>query len=196
MACARARTKRHRIFERQGLRSDQRGVFTEAMAGDDLGGLATGRAPGPKDGDVCGQHDGLSITRAIEFSSGPGSQAPRVLSRIREASSKVSLMRISRIATIMPIDCEPCPGKTNASFTSRLPHELEPTQGGAPGESAADTFQQHALSGPMRPSRTASSSARGIDAADVLPWRSTVTTTWSMGRPSFLAVASMMRTLA
>ena len=48
----------------------------------------------------------------------------------------------------------------------------------------------------MRPSRTAMSSASGIEAAEVLPWSATVTITLSMPKPSFFAVASMMRMLA
>ena len=42
----------------------------------------------------------------------------------------------------------------------------------------------------------ASSSAIGIDAADVLPNRSTFTNTFSIGTFACLAVASMMRTFA
>src|SRR5215204_5223726 len=48
----------------------------------------------------------------------------------------------------------------------------------------------------MRPSLTAVSSARGIEAADVLACLSTVTTTRSGGRPSLRPVPSMMRLLA
>src|SRR5207302_5143002 len=50
--------------------------------------------------------------------------------------------------------------------------------------------------GLMRPSPIATSSARGTEAADVLPWRSTVTTSFDRSMPSCLAVASSMRTLA
>ena len=46
------------------------------------------------------------------------------------------------------------------------------------------------------PARTAWSSARGIEAAEVLPCWSTVTTILSVGMPSFLAVWVMMRMLA
>jgi hypothetical protein len=45
----------------------------------------------------------------------------------------------------------------------------------------------------MRPSRTASSSASGIEAAEVLPCRATVDTTFLSAIPSFFALASMMR---
>src|SRR6056297_1053238 len=48
----------------------------------------------------------------------------------------------------------------------------------------------------MRPERTATSSAIGTDAADVLPCMSTVTTTRSIGMSSLRAVALMMRRLA
>src|SRR4029078_6408 len=48
----------------------------------------------------------------------------------------------------------------------------------------------------IRPSLTAVSNASGTEAADVLAWRSTVTTTFSGGRPSFLAVASRIRAFA
>src|SRR5436853_536281 len=48
----------------------------------------------------------------------------------------------------------------------------------------------------MRPSATATDSASGIDAADVLPCLSTVMTTFSGAMPSFTADASMMRLLA
>ena len=48
----------------------------------------------------------------------------------------------------------------------------------------------------VRPSFTASASASGIEAAEVLPCRSTVTTTRSIGRSSFFAVPSMMRIFA
>src|SRR5262249_862792 len=46
------------------------------------------------------------------------------------------------------------------------------------------------------PARMYSSSASGTDAADVLPWWSTVTTSFSRAMPSFFAVASRMRTFA
>ncbi len=48
----------------------------------------------------------------------------------------------------------------------------------------------------MRPSLTATESARGMEAADVLPWRSTVVTTFSGAMPSLCAEPSMMRLLA
>src|SRR3954447_12971049 len=48
----------------------------------------------------------------------------------------------------------------------------------------------------MRPSATATASASGIDAADVLPWRSTVSTTFCGAICSLCAEASMMRLLA
>src|ERR1041385_3204259 len=48
----------------------------------------------------------------------------------------------------------------------------------------------------MRPSFTATSSASGIEAADVLPCRSTVVTTFSGAMPSLCAEPSMMRLLA
>ena len=48
----------------------------------------------------------------------------------------------------------------------------------------------------MRPSRTAVSSASGTEAAEVLACWSTVTITFSGGRPSLRAVASRMRALA
>ena len=48
----------------------------------------------------------------------------------------------------------------------------------------------------IRPSRHASHSARGTEAADVLACRSTVTTTRSLARPSLRPMASMMRWLA
>src|SRR5262245_10206110 len=48
----------------------------------------------------------------------------------------------------------------------------------------------------MRRSCTASASASGIEAAEVLPWRSSVSTTCSGLSPSFLATPSMMRLLA
>ena len=42
----------------------------------------------------------------------------------------------------------------------------------------------------------AAASARGIEAAEVLPWRSTVITTFSGAIPSFFAEPSIMRRLA
>jgi hypothetical protein len=48
----------------------------------------------------------------------------------------------------------------------------------------------------MRPCAIASSKAMGMDAAEVLPKRSTFTNTLSMEMPACFAVASMMRTLA
>src|ERR1700720_314338 len=48
----------------------------------------------------------------------------------------------------------------------------------------------------IRPSATATDSASGIDAAEVLPCLSTVITTFSGAMPSFTAEASMMRLLA
>src|SRR4029453_5708402 len=48
----------------------------------------------------------------------------------------------------------------------------------------------------IRPSLTAVSNASGTDAADVLACSSTVTTTFSAGRPNFLAVASRIRAFA
>ena len=48
----------------------------------------------------------------------------------------------------------------------------------------------------MRPSAAASAKARGIEAAEVLAWRSTVTTTFSAGRPSLRPMASMIRRFA
>src|SRR6266700_451244 len=48
----------------------------------------------------------------------------------------------------------------------------------------------------MRRSATASASASGIEAADVLPWRSSVITTFSGAMPSLCAEPSMMRLLA
>ena len=48
----------------------------------------------------------------------------------------------------------------------------------------------------IRPSLTAVSNASGTDAAEVLACWSTVTTTFSGGRPNFFAVASRMRALA
>src|SRR5439155_3230902 len=50
--------------------------------------------------------------------------------------------------------------------------------------------------GRMRPSATASSSASGIEAAEVLAWRSIVTTVLSRGRPSLRPTASMIRVFA
>src|SRR5262249_6065161 len=47
-----------------------------------------------------------------------------------------------------------------------------------------------------RPSSDASARASGIDPDDVLPYRSTFTTTFSSGNPSFFAAWSMIRTLA
>src|SRR5580700_10779542 len=48
----------------------------------------------------------------------------------------------------------------------------------------------------MRRSATASASASGIEAAEVLPWRSTVTTILPGGMPSLWAEPSIMRLLA
>ncbi len=48
----------------------------------------------------------------------------------------------------------------------------------------------------MRPSCRASASASGTEAAEVLAWRSTVTTTRSGGSPSLRPIASMIRLLA
>ena len=47
-----------------------------------------------------------------------------------------------------------------------------------------------------RPSAAASASASGIEPDDVLPYRSTLTTTFSSGIPSFLAAWSMIRMFA
>src|SRR5258706_8593498 len=47
---------------------------------------------------------------------------------------------------IIPTDCEPCPGKTNANFTaSPFNHHR------APRESPAHAFQQHVLAGTDAP---------------------------------------------
>src|SRR6185503_14380749 len=50
--------------------------------------------------------------------------------------------------------------------------------------------------GRMRPSRTATSSASGTEAAEVLAWRSTVTMHFDSGSPSFLLTCETMRTFA
>src|SRR5207342_3472530 len=50
--------------------------------------------------------------------------------------------------------------------------------------------------GRMRPPRTYSSSASGTEAAEVLPWWSTVTTSLCAGSLSLRATASRIRTLA
>src|SRR5690606_38609803 len=49
---------------------------------------------------------------------------------------------------------------------------------------------------PMRPSSSAVHSARGMEAVELLPYSSTVTTTRSRGRPSLRRAASMMRRFA
>ncbi len=48
----------------------------------------------------------------------------------------------------------------------------------------------------MRPSPTASAKASGIEAAEVLAWRSIVMTIFSGPSPSLRPIASMMRLLA
>ena len=48
----------------------------------------------------------------------------------------------------------------------------------------------------IRPCRTASSSAIGIDAADVLPYRSKFNMTFSSGKPRRSTTALRIRTLA
>ena len=59
--------------------------------------------------------------------------------------------------------------------------QLPADQRRAPGEAAAHGVGAHEVPGRMRPSSTASASASGIEAAEVLAWRSTVTTTFSAG---------------
>ncbi len=122
--------------------------------------------------------------------------APRSWPSAAEASSRVSRTAgWSPQALSMPTDCEPWPGKTNANevmamwFRSRAdtaPHVKPPPTPSSMTVSPART----------RPPRTATSSASGIDAAEVLPCRSTVTMTLSIGSFSLRAVACMMRMLA
>ena len=66
----------------------------------------------------------------------------------------------------------------------------------APGEAAAHGFQQHQIALLDAAVGTATDSASGIEAAEVLPCRSTVTTTFSGAMPSLCAEPSMIRLLA
>ncbi len=115
-------------------------------------------------------------------------------------------------ASSMPTDCEPWPGKDECEWfhtgsrkmcagdgrgASWAAASSVVQQDRAPGEAAAHAFehQRVALLDAL-PLRTAWSSASGIEAAEVLPCSSTVTTSLSNGSFSFLAVPCMMRMLA
>src|SRR5260364_114129 len=73
---------------------------------------------------------------------------------------------------------------------------LETNDGGAPGQPAANAFNHDRVPARNTPSPTAPSSASGIDADEVLPCWSTVTSIRSRGSPSLRQVPCIMRIFA
>ena len=173
-------------------------VLAEAVPGDDGRHRPARRLPGAPHRDAGGQHHRLRVDRLVELGLRAGRhQRPQVLRRAPPTPRRTSRgpPDARRSPAIIPTDCEPCPGNTKASFIV-MPltsvRSTEPQVKPPPTPISSITCGRRA----MRPSRTASSSASGIDAADVLACRSTVTIIRSRGTPSFFAVASMIRMFA
>jgi hypothetical protein len=85
------------------------------------GVAAARRLPHTPGGDVGRQHRGLGVDGLVEqIGRAVGHQRPQVLpQRVGGLGMKVARTSArSPQPCIMPTDCEPCPGNTNASFTA------------------------------------------------------------------------------
>ncbi len=172
-------------------------VFTQAVTGDPVGYLAALVSPQSIYGYAGRQHQRLRIHGLAERFGRPISrQLPQVATeRFRglvkgltnDLAVAIGSHHAQRLRTLS--------GKYKREF-----HVLETDQNlrrTAPQVKPPPTPSSIKVSPRlMRPSRTAASSASGIEAAEVLPWRSTVVMTFSIGRPSFFAVDWMMRIFA
>src|SRR4029077_5681942 len=93
-------------------------------------------------------------------------------------------------------DCDGIVAETHRSgigLLARFHHRKSADPQGNPPPMASKRMRLPRL---IRRSATASASASGIEAADVLPCRSTVVTTFAGSIPSLCAEPSMMRLLA
>src|SRR6266705_471422 len=175
-------------------RRDERGVFAEAVAGEERRLCAAHFQPRPPGANSGGHHGRLGVDGAIQLLRRPfGDQLGDVLlqdigrfgeRRADHRHIPVGGEHAHRLRSLSGKDH----GEIHLDYISTID---------APQVKPPPTAWSMSLCpGLMRPSRTARSSASGTDAADVLPWRSTVTMSFEGSIPSFFTVASSIRKLA
>src|SRR5260221_703503 len=175
--------------ERAGRR--ERRVLAQAMPGRELRRWPAKRAPCAVHGIAGGDHRGLRVDRLVQRFGRSFVQQPHERGAERSFSffQNVLDLRQAGVALQHADRLRALPWKHHGQLhrvTNEEPQVKPPPTPCSSRRSPALIF----------PARRYSSSASGTEAAEVLPWWSTVTTSFSRGRPSLRAVASRMRMLA
>src|SRR6267143_253608 len=185
---------RLRVSRREPLRLLSPGALAQTVAGKQRGFGAAQVPPRAPGTDTRCHHDWLGVDGAVELLRGAvGDQLREVLLQDIGSFGK----RLADRGHVAVAGQHPHRLRTLAWKNHRELHLGYISTSDAPQVKPPPTPWSMTLwPGLMRPSRIARSSARGTEAADVLPWVPTVTTSLDRSMPSFFAVASSMRTLA
>ena len=117
----RLRTKAHerqRLGEGKRACGDERGVFAQAVTGEQIGRSAAGGAPGAVDRHIGGQHERLRIDRLVErFAIAVLDQRPEILPQRRGGFGEcVAHHRIALVATHHARGLRSLTGKNQGQF--------------------------------------------------------------------------------
>src|SRR5260363_316477 len=194
-----------RIVKSERAGGDQRRIFTEAMSCNHRRLWPARSAPRAVDRIGCGQHCGLRIEGQIQrIGWAIGDQRADILfQNIRSPRQRFLTDRPPGKYIQHSDGLRSLAGKNKGKFhqsedfSAACTESLYKRMTAAPQVSAPPTPSiMIVCPRAIRPSRTASSSASGIDADEVLPCWSTVTSIRSRGSPSLRQVPCIMRIFA
>ena len=187
--------ERDRLWNGHRARGRQRGVLADRVP-DDVVRLDSALAERGEDGEARGDEGGLLQLGRDQLLEGSVEAEPDQIEPGRLAAFLEDTHRSRFVLCDLPAHAgleRPLAREAKRDLAHLLLHSIKAEPQVRPAPMPVISTRSPSWS---RPSACASASASGIEPDDVLPYRSTLTTTLSTGIPSFPTAWSMMRTFA